>query len=338
MVRRPITPLLAILAFTSMIVSASPLSAADVRIGILGLDTSHAVEFTMRLNDPASTNFVPGGKVVAALPAASADLPASIERVDGYTTTLRDKYGVRIVKDVNELTAAVDAIMILSLDGRPHLAQVKSVLAAKKPVFLDKPVAASLKDAVTIYEQAEAADVPLFSASAMRWSTGTMEAAAAKINGVSGALSSGPAPKQLQHPDLFFYGIHPTETLFTVLGPGCTQVTCTTSDNASVVTGKWRDGRLGTVYAMHVWPADYKVTVYGKDQVVEQKCGVDYTPLVREIVKFFQTRTAPVTAAQTLEIYAFMEASDESTRRNGRPVKINEVLEKANCPDRWMVK
>ena len=61
MVRRPITPLLAILAFTSMIVSASPLSAADVRIGILGLDTSHAVEFTMRLNDPASTNFVPGG-------------------------------------------------------------------------------------------------------------------------------------------------------------------------------------------------------------------------------------------------------------------------------------
>ena len=81
-----------------------------------------------------------------------------------------------------------------------------------------------------------------------------------------------------------------------------------------------------------------RVTVYGKDQVVEQKCGVDYTPLVREIVKFFQTRTAPVTAAQTLEIYAFMEASDESTRRNGRPVKINEVLEKANCPDRWMVK
>lgn len=337
MARRTHTPLLAILA-TSMIATATSLSAADVRIGIVGLDTSHAVEFTMRLNDPASTNFVPGGKVIAALPTGSPDLPASVERIDGYTATLRDKYGVRMVKDINELTAAVDAVMILSLDGRPHLSQVKAVLAAKKPVFLDKPVAASLKDAVTIYQLAEAADVPLFSASAMRWSPGVMEAASAKITGISGAISSGPAPKQIEHPNLFFYGIHPTETLFTVLGSGCAQVTTTTSEGASVVTGKWTDGRLGTVYAMHVWPADYKVTVFGKEQVVEQKCGVDYTPLVREIIKFFQTRTPPVTAAQTLEIYAFMEASDESIRRNGRPVKLSEVLEKAECPEKWLVK
>lgn len=337
MARRTPTPLLAILA-TGMIASATSLPAADVRIGILGLDTSHAVEFTMRLNDPASTNYVPGAKVIAALPVSSPDLPDSVSRVEGYTTTLRDKYGVRIVKDVPELTAAVDAIMILSLDGRPHLSQVKAVLEAKKPVFLDKPVAASLKDAVTIYELAETAEVPLFSSSAMRWSTGVLESAAAKVSDVSGAICSGPSPKQIEHPNLFFYGIHATEALFTVLGSGCEQVTCTTSQGASVVTGKWRDGRLGTVYAMHVWPAEYKMTVFGKDQVVEQKCGVDYNPLVREIIKFFQTRTPPVTAAQTLEIYAFMEASDESIRRGGRPVKVTEVLQQAQCPEKWLVK
>lgn len=337
MAKRTLTSLLAILA-TGMIAPATSSQAADVRIGIIGLDTSHAVEFTMRLNDPASTNYVPGGRVIAALPATSPDLPSSIERVDGYTNTLRDKYGVRIVKDVPELTAAVDAIMILSLDGRPHLSQVQSVLGAKKPVFLDKPVAASLKDAVAVYEQAETADVPLFSASAMRWSAGVTEAVAAKVAGVSGALSSGPSPKQIEHPNLFFYGIHATEALFTVLGQGCSTVTCTASEGASVVTGKWADGRLGTVYAMHTWPADYKITVFGKEQVFDQKCNVDYTPLVREIIKFFQTRTPPVSAAQTLEIYAFMEACDESIRKGGRPVKISEVLAKAECPEKWLVK
>ena len=165
MAKRTTTPLLAILA-TGMIATATTTLAADVRIGIIGLDTSHAVEFTMRLNDPASTNYVPGARVIAALPASSPDLPASVERIDDYTATMRDKYGVRIVKDIAELTAAVDAIMILSLDGRVHLSQMKSVLEAKKPVFLDKPVAASLKDTVAVYQQAEAADVPLFSSSA----------------------------------------------------------------------------------------------------------------------------------------------------------------------------
>lgn len=325
-----------LLALFGMIASASSSNAADVRIGIIGLDTSHAVEFSQCLNDPASTNYVPGAKVVAALPAASSDLPMSKDRIGEFTNTVRDKYGVRIVNNVEELTAAVDAFMILSLDGRPHLAQVKSVLGAKKPVFLDKPVAASLKEAVAIYEQAEAAGVPLFSASAMRWSPGVLDVAAAKIASVSGAISSGPSPKQVEHPTLFFYGIHPTEALFTVLGQGCNKVTCTSSEGASVVTGKWSDGRLGTVYAMHTWPADYRLTLFGKEQSTDQKCNVDYTPLVREIVKFFQTKTVPVTAAQTLEIYAFMEAADESQRQGGCPVSVRDVLEKAKCPERWL--
>ena len=318
-----------------MIASVTQSTAAEVRVGIIGLDTSHGVEFPQRLNDPANTNYVPGARVVAALPAFSADLPMSKDRVEGFTATVRDKYGVRIVKTVDELTAAVDAIMILSLDGRPHLKQVQSVLKAKKPIFLDKPVAASLKDAVAIYEQAEAAGVPLFSASAVRWYPGVVEVAASQIDGVSGAISYGPAPKQPEHPSLFFYGIHPAEALFTVLGQGCISVSAISSAGATAVSAKWSDGRLGTLYAMHTWPAEYKVTLFGKDKIIEQKTGGDYTPMIREIVKFFQTGTPPVTAAQTLEIYAFMEAADESLRTGSRLVKLSDVLEKAQCPSKW---
>lgn len=308
----------------------------DLRLGIIGLDTSHGVEFPRRLNLPNHPDHIPGAHVVAALPAASADMPMSRDRINGFTATVRDELGVRIVSTVDELLAEIDAVMILSLDGRPHLEQVRSVLAAGKPVFLDKPVAASLADTVRIYQEAEAAGVPLFSASAVRWYPGVMEVANAQIDGISGAISYGPAPQQPEHPRLFFYGIHPTEALFTVLGEGCETVAAMATEAATVATAQWRGGRLGTLYAMHTWPAEYKVTLLGKDQIVEQRSGGDYTPLVCQIVQFFRTRVPPVCAEQTLEIYAFMEAADESLRQGGRPICVHDVLLAAGCPEKWL--
>lgn len=313
----------------------------ELRIGLIGLDTSHAEQFTMRLNDAANPNHIPGGRVVAAFPVASLDLEESKSRIEGYTATVRDKYGVKIGNSISEVCAAVDAVMILSLDGRPHLDQVKQVVAMKKPFFLDKPVAASLKDAVEIYRLADMAGVPMFSASAIRWYPGVVEVANAEKSPPRSALSFGPAPLLKDHPDLFFYGIHPTEALFTLMGGGCQSVVRTGGPpDVSVVTGRWDDGRTGTLHALHFLPMDskqYKVVRFGgESQVVEQKAQGDYTPMLKEIIKFFQTREAPVSPTQTLEIYAFMAAADESSRQNGAPVKIKEILQKAGCPDKWL--
>ena len=316
--------------------SVTTLPAADLRVGIIGLDSSHCEEFTARLNDPAHPSYVPGARVVAAYPAGSKDLSMSSTRVQGYTATLRDKLGVRITDTMMEAVQNVDAILLLSLDGRPHLEEVKAVAPLKKPIFLDKPVAASLKDVIEIYKAADKTGTPLFSASSVRWYPGVVEVANADAGPTNGAISYGPALQLDFHPDLFFYGIHPTEALFTVMGSGCETVSFTASTNASVATGIWTGGRLGTLYAIHAGAQDYKVTRFAQNKIVEQRTGGDYTPMVREIVKFFQTGTPPVSAAQTIEIYAFMEAANESKRLNGRPVKLREVLEKANCPDKWL--
>jgi Oxidoreductase family, NAD-binding Rossmann fold len=313
---------------------------ADLRIGIIGLDTSHAVEFTTRLNDAANPNHIPGGRVVAAFPVGSSDIEESKSRIEGFTATVRDKFGVKIVSSISELCAGVDAVMVLSLDGRPHLDQATQVIAMKKPFFLDKPVAASLKDAIEIYRLADAAGVPMFSASAVRWWPGVIEVATAEKTPAKSALSYGPAPLLANHPDLFFYGIHPTEALFTVMGSGCQSVVRTGTADTSVVTGLWEGARAGTLHALHSLPmgsSDYKVIRFGvKPPVVEQKSQGDYTPMLREIIRFFQTKQPPVTAAQTLEIYAFMEAADESKRRKGASVSLREVLQKADCPEKWL--
>jgi len=313
--------------------------AENLRIGIIGLDSSHSEQFTLRLNDPANPNHIPGGRVVAAFPGGSPDLPESATRVAGFTAALRDKFGVKIMGSIAEVCAAVDAVLILSVDGRPHLEQAREVIAAGKPLFLDKPAAASLKDAVEIYRLADTVKVPLFSASATRWYPGVIELATAETVPARSAFSYGPAPVLPHHPDLFFYGIHATEALFTVMGPGCLSVERVTTPDTSVVTGTWEGGRLGTLHALHTLPmgsTNYKLIRFGREAVFEQKSQGDYTPMLREIIKFFQTKQPPVTPKQTLEIYAFMEAAEESKRQDGKVVSLRDVLAKAGAPDAWL--
>ncbi len=327
-----IKPLNIVLLFfftASGLVVANDEKKGPLRLGLIGLDTSHVIAFTSRFNEPDNPNHVPGGRVVAAFKGGSADIESSHTRVEGYTKTLVEKYGVKIYDNIKEVCENVDAILLTSLDGRPHLSQVGPVFEANKPVFVDKPVAGTLKDAVEIYRLAKESKVPCFSSSSLRWYPGVVEVANADVGELISVLSYGPAPSEPHHPDLFWYGIHPTEALFTVMGTGCETVTRTSTEDTVVVTGIWKDGKVGTLHGLAKGRFGYKVTAFGSKAIVEQTKGGDYTPMLREVIKFFNTGKPPVAPETTLEIYAFMEAADESKRRGGTPVKISEVLRKA---------
>src|SRR6266487_977543 len=148
---------------------ARPEAEDPVRVGIIGLDTSHVVEFTKVLNDTSSPDHVPGARVVAAYKGGSPDIEASASRIERFTAQLRDQWKVEIVPAIPALCSKVDAVLLESVDGRVHLEQVKPVLAAKKRAFIDKPLAASYKDAREITRLAEAAGVPWFSSSSLRF-------------------------------------------------------------------------------------------------------------------------------------------------------------------------
>lgn len=310
-------------------------SPDDLRLGLIGLDTSHVIAFTSRLNEKDNPNHVSGGTVVAAFKGGSPDIPSSRDRVEGYTKTLVEKYGVILYEDIGEMCKNVDAVLLTSVDGRPHLAQAKPVIAAGKPLFIDKPVAGSLADAVTIFKLAAEADVPCFSSSSLRWYDGVVEVATADVGELLSASSYGPAPEEPHHPSLFWYGIHPTESLFTVLGPGCKSVLATESEDTIVATGSWSGGRIGTLHGIRNGKKAYQVTAFGTKAIVEQKSGGDYTPMLREIITFFRTGKPPVTPQETLEIYAFMEGADESIRRGNQPVSIPQLLAKYGWESSW---
>lgn len=305
--------------------SSHPAPSKQLNLGMIGLDTSHSVEFASRLNHPQQEGHVPGARISVAVRTCSADMPMSRDRVDDFTREMRERHGVRLVESVGEMLEECDAVLLCSIDGRPHLEQFRGC-AVGKPVFVDKPVAATLRDAGEIYRIAEETGTPVFSASALRFAPEVIEVALAEVGRVAGAISHGPCPLEPHHPDLFFYGIHAVEALFTVMGPGCRSVSRVTTERASVVSGVWGDGSVGTLYAMHHWPAPYRVIKMGDRSVASCEVPADYTPLLREIVHFCRTGVTPVGKAQTLEIYAFMEAADESRRRGGEAVRLEEAL------------
>ncbi len=315
-----------LLLLCTLVSSVASLSAAELRLGIIGLDTSHVTAFTEILNNPQAKAHVPGAKVVAAFKGGSPDIESSASRVEGFTKTLTEKYGVKLYDSIEEMCKNVDAVLIESVDGRPHLAQARPVIAARKPLFIDKPMAGSLADVLEIFRLAKTAGVPVWSASSLRYGKTTQAVRAGAIGKVLSAECSSPASLEKTHPDLFWYGVHGCESLFTVMGTGCESVKRgVTADGKIEVTGTWKGGRTGIFRE----GKGYSGKAVGEkgESVVGAYDG--YAPLVAEFVKAFQTGKTPVAAEETIELFAFMEAADESKRQGGKEVKLADVLAKA---------
>lgn len=313
---------------------SSPLNAfsspqGELRIGMIGLDTSHAPAFVKLFNTPNTAPELAGMKVVAAYPKGSADIKSSVERIPKYTEEVK-AMGVEIVDSISSLLSKVDVVLLETNDGRPHLEQAREVFKAKKPVFIDKPVAASLKDTVSIYQEAEKSQTPLFSSSSLRYMPGVQAVRYEnKIGAVLGADTYSPATLEPTHPDLFWYGIHGVEILFTLMGPGCESVTRFQTPDTEVVVGKWKDGRLGTFRGTRKGKHGYGGTVFGEKSTYSLEPFSGYDNLGYVIAKFFRSKVSPIEVRETLEIYAFMEAADESKRKGGVAVSVDDVLKKA---------
>ncbi len=301
---------------------ASSLAAADLKLGIIGLDTSHVTAFTEVLNNPSNRDHVPGARVVAGFRGGSPDVESSHTRIDKFTETLRTKHGIEIVDSIPALLAKVDAVLLESVDGRKHLEQARQVLAARKRIFIDKPLASTYADAKEIARLARQHDTPWFSSSSLRYGSQAEELRGLKV---LGAYTWGPASLEPHHQlDLSWYGIHAVELLYTLMGTGCESVTRTSTEGADVVVGRWKDGRIGVVRGERQSRGEYGAVVYAPKEIrsAGQARGAAYAKLLAEVVKFFQTGVPPVPNQETLEIFAFMDAAQRSKEAGGGVMRL----------------
>ena len=260
------------------------LYAQDViKIGIIGLDTSHSTAFTELLNGDSDDKFVKEFEVVAAYPYGSKTIQSSYERIPGYIEEVK-KHGVEITSSIAELLDKVDCVMLETNDGRIHLEQAMEVFKSGKICYIDKPIGATLGQAIAIYEMAEKYNVPIFSSSALRY--------------------------------------------YTLMGTGCESVNRMSSQDADVVVGRWKDGRIGTFRGIKEGPAIYGGTAYTPKGAIAAGGYEGYKVLLDQILTFFKTGVAPISKEETIEIFTFMKASNMSKEQNGKIVTMEEAYRK----------
>jgi hypothetical protein len=303
----------------------------EIKVGMIGLDTSHCPAFTRLLNDDSDEYHVPGAKVVGAYPGGSDLFSLSRDRVQGFTEELRDTYGVPIYDSIPALVADVDAVLLESVDGRQHLEQFEQIVAqsqaGRKPVFVDKPFATSTADARQIIRLAEQTQMPMMSSSSLRYSAGIVGLTGER-EPVLSCEAFGPAAILDDYPGLFWYGIHSAEILYTYMGMGCGTVRCIPYEDVDVIMGEWQDGRIGVARGTRFKGGEFGCVVHTPGGT---RCGVarstppGYYGLMQVVVEFFQTGVAPLDVQETFEIASFLEAANWSREHAGQIARLERL-------------
>lgn len=299
-----------------------------IRVGIIGLDTSHAVLFTEMLNNKAHPYHVQGGKVIAAYPGGSADFELSYSRVEGYTAKLRDQFDVQIMNSVEGVVELVDAMLLESVDGRVHLEQFKRVASCGngKPVFIDKPLTINTQEAEEIFAVAAKFNVPIMSSSSLRYAEAITQSLSDEEKGhIIGVDCYGPMPLQPTQPGLFWYGIHTVEMLFAALGGNCLQVTTSSTENHDLVVGAWEDGRIGTIRGNRQGNQTFGAMLHREQgsQFVDINAHPKpyYASLLEQIMVLFTKGVTDIAPQETIQIIRFIEAANES-KQSGRTIDL----------------
>jgi hypothetical protein len=297
---------------------------AELKVGMIGLDTSHCEAFLSVLNYPDGPHHVPGARVVGAYPGGSSLCAVSRDRVGKFTQAIRDKHNVGLYDSIEELGEQVDAFLLHSVDGRQHLEQFAILSRFGKPVFIDKPLACSHEDARRIAALAEESGTPWMSASSIRYAAG-VSGLTKPEDKVGSCEAFGTLPILGDYPTYFWYGIHGADLLLSYMGRGCRRVQALHQDQADLLVGTWDDGRIGTVRGMRFTAYHFGCSVFTGSGTVHGLAADDppaHFLLVKQVVPFLQTGRSPIDPEETLEVMAFLEAAGQSFERGGESVEM----------------
>jgi hypothetical protein len=325
--------------------------AAAVRVGVLGVDNYQSIAYTAIFNDPIAAGDLAGLKVTVCFPdAVSADIPESVTNFPKWKERI-PSYGVELVDSIEAMLARCDVVMMMSLDGRKHREQAAAVLKAGKRLYIGRPLANSLNDALAILENAEKSGTPMFSSSQHRFSPGFIGMRNhPEVGAVLGCDVYGGYDLKSSTDDPLPIPLHSIETLYTIMGgAGCEAISCVSTPRAEVWTCRWKDGRVGTYRGIKEGAVKYSATVFGDKGVstsgvyghgVPEKGIVPlkdkymgYEGIAIEMAKFFKGGPTPVSIAETREIFLLLQAALESRARGGTTVRLEEIAARSKGRD-----
>ena len=208
-----------------------------MRIGLAGVDSSHAEDFLRHFNsegrhrDVAVTAFWGGD-----------------DHRTGQLLALEPK--LHAADSLDELIGDVDAVIVCDRHGDLHLPHAIPAIAAGKPVFIDKPLACHLSDATAIVDAAEGAGTPLLSASALRWQLETvmLKARLAYLDGPFALRGYGTWYPDSEYGGAIFYAIHTLELMQELAGTAWSGLHVEPGDDPVI---RYDAGRASVTMTLH---------------------------------------------------------------------------------------
>ncbi|MFS0910560.1 Gfo/Idh/MocA family protein [Microbacterium sp. 179-I 3D2 NHS] len=230
-------------------VETAPVETAPIRFGLIGVDSSHALQFTRLLGDGRSGR-VTGGTVTSAWRGpTSTDFPPSRDRNDENARALVER-GVALRDSPEAVAADVDALLLVSSDVRTRREQFARLADLGKPVYVDTRFAASTADAAEMLRRAESGGTLVLSGSPKRF-TPAFRAMMTDAGAIRSLDLIGPLVVQPGHPGLTWYGVHLVDLAVAAFGPDCARV----EPDGGGVRLVWRDGRTATLSGPAEWGA-----------------------------------------------------------------------------------
>ena len=256
----------------------------STRIGLVGLDSSHAEDFLRHFNlearhdDLRITGMTDGDA-------------ARMDELEAFAAGLE-----RFVR-LDSMLPAVDAVIVGHRHGRLHRDAAIASLSAGKPTFVDKPLTNSTADAEAIVAAAERHGSLLLSGSALRWQaeTARLKARLAGIDGDYQLLAYGTWYPDSEYGGAIFYAIHTVELVQQLLGIEWKKLRLKA---APIPTVQFKTN--GTLVSLEFRPlgpsgnSAFGVEVEGKGVDFKQAIplGDDYmAPVAEKFARMLQTRT-----------------------------------------------
>lgn len=297
--------------------------SGKIKVALIGLDTSHTIEFARRMQAPdcPADQKVPGLKAVSCLRFST---PFQSETGLNERQKQLEDWGVKVTLDFDEAVADCDALMIEINDPSYHLNYFTRCANLGKPIFLDKPMADTLANARKISDLINSKNLKVFSASSLRF-VPQLKETCDKMPSPIFVTFYGPLGKAPAGSSIVWYGVHTFEMLERAMGRGAAGVFVKKDSAGITAVVKYPDNRRGIV------ELTYDAFVYGgclRNKETAAPFSVDmtraYSDLLFETAKFFKTGKTPVAIEDTLEIMGLLDAADRSNE-SGRDEPVNKT-------------
>lgn len=283
----------------------------DIKVAVIGLDTSHSVEFVKRMQDPdcPSDQRVPGLRATACL---RFETPFQNQAGLAARQKQLEAWGVPVTTDFDAAVADCDAVMIEINDPARHLEYVRACAGLGKPIFLDKPLADTIANGRAIAELAASANLRLVSSSSLRFVT-ALEAACAQFPAPNQASVFGPLGRAPAGSSIVWYGVHAFEMIERAMGCGAASLTAMQDRSGVVFVVGYGDGRRGVVELTtdsYVYGGTLRGD--GKAAAFVVDMSMAYSLQLTRVEAFFRTGRAPVAIEDAVEVMAMLDAAQQA--------------------------